>query len=186
MQIKSNALTNATILAEYLGLDASADASIIGLAINSATSFIEGYTKRYFKESSRIQEALEPKRGIALLKAFPISSISSVIDSDGNNLEYRIKSKSAGIVEFTTVSEKALVNITYTGGYVINFSDDSANTLPFEITNLANEIAARIYNKRKSQGISSESMEGQNINWEKDLSSEMIAILDKYKIKTFV
>ncbi len=185
MQVKTNALTNTTLLAEYLELDATADASILGLCINSATAFIEGYTKRYFKEESRVQEILNPNKSVAILKAYPISSVASVIDEGGNSLEYKIKSKSAGIVEFTQLVEGSRVEITYTGGYVINFSDDNANKLPFDLMNLCNEIAGRIYNKRKSQGISSESMEGQNINWEKDLTPEMKAILEKYKNKTF-
>jgi len=188
MQIKSNALTSVEILADYLDLNATNDENILTLCINLATAFIEGYTGRFFEFKDRTQY-LPANKTKAFLKAIPIDAVTWVKDGDGVELDYKIVSRTSGVVSFDLVDNENDLSISYTGGYLIDFdqvNDEVAHTLPLDLTNLCNEIAGKIYNKRKSQGISNESLEGQNINWEKEIAPETKAILDKYKLKYFV
>jgi hypothetical protein len=181
-----NALTSLSIFKSYLGIEDASEDNLLKLCINLSTGFIEGYTKRKFFQKTYV-ENFSTGKSLLLVKAIPIISISS-IQISGANTTYSIQSKANGIIKLESEAESE-VEVSYIGGYKIDFSnitDETKHNLPFEIINLANEIASKIYNKRKSQGISNESVEGTNISWEKEITPETLAILNRYSLRSFL
>jgi len=63
------------------------------------------------------------------------------------------------------------IKVTYNGGY------DEA---PADIAMVATELVARLFEKRKAQGKSSESLGGARIDWVDELTKEQKLILDNY------
>lgn len=178
-----NALTSLSILKSYLGIEDNSEDSLLKLCINFSSGFIEGYTKRNFFSKTYV-ENFDAGRGKITLKSLPLISITSI----SNSASYTIQSYKSGIIELDAKSGEAF-SITYIGGYKIDFNDidnEAVHNLPLEITNLCNEIASKIYNKRKSQGIANESVEGTNISWEKEITPETLAILNRYSLRSFV
>ena len=179
-----NALTSLNIFKSYLGIDDATEDALLKLCINSATGFIEGFTKRKFFAKDYV-ENFDGGGKALLVKALPINSITS-ITSSGSTLAYTIQSKGKGIIALDEKSE-AEVEVQYNGGFKIDFnniSNEALHNLPFDLVNLTNEIASKIYNKRKSQGIANESVEGTNISWEKEITPEALAILTKYNLRS--
>jgi len=63
------------------------------------------------------------------------------------------------------------IKVTYNGGY------DEA---PADIGMVATELVAKLFEKRKAQGKSSESLGGAGIDWVNELTKEQKLILDNY------
>jgi len=59
-------------------------------------------------------------------------------------------------------------------------------TIPDDLEFVAVKVTSRLYNHRKSEGIGSEAMEGANVSWQDELSEEEKAIIQAYKLQTYV
>lgn len=88
---------------------------------------------------------------------------------------YYVYSKE-GLINFNSAySGRRNYRVSYNAGYI---SDDTPSALKIACL----QIASIIFNKRKSEGISSESVEGGSINWDREIPVTTKNILDKYKI----
>ena len=80
------------------------------------------------------------------------------------------------------------IRVVYDAGYLIDFTaitNPALHTLPLDLTQLANELVGFEFNRRTSQGISSETTEGQSITYntrlsENDLSAAQKMIISNY------
>jgi len=88
---------------------------------------------------------------------------------------------------FDTANKFKGLKVEYTAGYLIDWTDEydpTKHNLPADLTAVAGQLCVKMYNKKSSSGISSESTEGQSINYgsitDSDLSSEQKTILGSY------
>lgn len=189
METTEKSLTTTTLVAQHLNLkDENGDIlepEVLKLIVNQVSGLIERYCNRSFLHASYTEDIYDTD--IVQVHALPIdrSVPVQIADEEGNFGKYTgsIEHSQAGIVK---VNKKVDVGrIVYTGGYRIDFShpnDETLHTLPFEITGLATQLSARVYEKRFSEGKSNESVEGQSISWSQFLTSEDKALLDTYLV----
>lgn len=84
--------------------------------------------------------------------------------------EGRLSIDVAGVLQ----SGRKAWKVTYTAGYAVAQA-------PADLKLACLKLASAIYNKRKSEGESSEGLEGANVNFADSMSSEIKSILAKYK-----
>jgi hypothetical protein len=72
------------------------------------------------------------------------------------------------------------VKLNYTAGYLIDWPNEgtATHTLPYNLTMACTELVAHKYNERQSQGVSSQTTEGQSVtfNTNKDKSGNPIGM----------
>lgn len=83
------------------------------------------------------------------------------------------------------------IRFTYIAGYKINFeapTDPAQHTLPFDITELCENLVVKRYKKRDvSAGKSSEGFEGSSTSWESFITSDDREIINRYRrIPSFI
>jgi hypothetical protein len=85
------------------------------------------------------------------------------------------------------MSDWQAFQVTYTGGYLIDFAnegDPTKHTLPADITGVATQVVTKMYNLKSSEGLNSESTEGQSVTYgsanDKDLSFTQKRTLGAY------
>jgi len=202
-------LTTVDKVKTLLGITGSTHDSVIELLVNQVTDFVESFCGgRRFKETTYTNEEYDAPAGDKVfLRQLPVTgSLSSVQYRSGtistptwNNFsadDYLLYGKEGYIKFFATVAviatrEKSL-RFTYTAGYKIAFADETdplLHTLPFDLTMAATQMAAKLFNLRASQGIKSESTEGQSVTYADPgqalaLAPEVSAVLEKYKKHT--
>lgn len=189
METTEKSLTTTTLVAQHLNLkDGNGDIlepEVLKIIINQVSGLIERYCNRKFLYSSYTEDIYDTD--VVQVHALPIDRTVPVqiADEDGSYETYtgKIEHSQAGIVK--TDKKVSVGQIVYTGGYLIDFSqpnNTAFHTLPFEITGLATQLSARIYEKRFSEGKSNESVEGQSITWSQFLTSDDKALLDTYLV----
>ena len=173
------------------------------------TDFIENYCgKRRFKETTYTNEEYDLPDGIFLfLRQFPISTLtlaqffSGTLDTpswttfDVNS--YQLYGNE-GYVKFfggfeREASQSRLLRFTYTAGFKIDFANPytATHTLPHDLTMVATQLTAKIFKLRTSEGIKSESTEGQSITYDKEtdvdnqITFEQKGVLENYKRQPF-
>ena len=176
METTANALTNKTLVAEYLSL--SSEPAELGQIINYVSGFIERYCNRHFAYDEYTGEVYDDKYFQAKATPLHYDANITVVNNDGSTVTGEIEHATAGIIKLS-----ATINgrVTYTGGYVINWGQND-HTLPQDITGIATRLSARIYEKRLSEGKNNESVEGQSITWSQFLTDDDKTLLDTYVI----
>ena len=76
------------------------------------------------------------------------------------------------------------IRATYWAGYLINWQnagDNLTHTLPADITRTAENLVVRRFQRRQKGDMSSQSLGGSNVTWEKDLTKEDRDTILRYK-----
>lgn len=119
------------------------------------------------------------------LRNWPIQSITKVsfrsgtpydnpVWEDYNPATDYVKNDRLGILQFQSLPKGVQnMKVVYKGGYA------NAANIPQDLKLIIIKIVAAEFNKRKSQGISSESIGGASISWEKH--EDFKPILDNYR-----
>lgn len=173
-------LTTVAKVKDFLGIVSADNNSTFAVLIKGVSATMERYCGRSFLQAS-YTEYLDAKPGNTklFLKNWPITSLTS--------LKYRTGSwatptwQAFGASDYLLTEEIGRVNLSvslpeadkyiqaiYVGGYLIDFTDEddlTSHTLPFDLTQIATEWVAKIFNTRKATGILSESTEGQSITF---------------------
>lgn len=163
----------------YLGLSGTTHDNLIDELIKNATASIERFCNRSFTEAS-YTEYFDTICGDTklFLKNYPVASLTSVKYRSGtwgaitwtdlNSNDYLLNDNGKVAFAFAFPDAEKYIQIVYTGGYKISFTNESnpaLHTLPFDLTQIATEIVAQTFNQRTSVGISNESTEGQSITY---------------------
>lgn len=202
MANRTKDLTTTAKVKTLLGITSATNDALIDQLVMWATDFIEGYTNRTFKEatySNEIYDGGEPNqsggfRNKLMLKNFPVSAVSVVEYMSGSysaptwntlSADYWVLYGDEGYIQSLAGNfARGFKNYrtSYTAGYKIDFTNEltSTHTLPFDITMLATQLVAKIYDKRFSEGKSNETVEGQAISWRSELAPEQKSVLDSY------
>lgn len=199
------ALTSLDRVKDQLGLDKPGQDVVLIRKINSITDWIEKQCNRRFLRTNYTNE-LYTVRGeretVLLLKQAPVTTLGNIQYRQGqvssptwtnytaNDFEL-VGDGNSGMVKFYTYLNQGLVQgintlrvASYTAGYLIDFKnigDVTLHNLPADISDLAEKLVIKSFQRRQTPGKSSESFNGNTITWSKELDPEDKEILNKYR-----
>lgn len=200
------ALTTIQKVEALIGLPTSAtNDALIGYLINSVSTFIQDYCgNKQFLSQSYSNEIYDAKPNVnehggstIFLHQFPVSTLTSIEYRGGtitspiwtayNANSYMLYDKT-GMVKFFMRFPyfPQGLRINYTAGYKIDFNNEfnsTLHTLPFQITSVATELVAKAYQLRQSQGIKSQSVEGQSVTFDNSMTAEQKAVLGSFTVR---
>lgn len=196
-----DALTTRQKVKDYLSISDSTGDTIIDELITQVTAFIKNYCGgRNFLAADYVEmyDSFRYRRKI-FLKQRPVNSITTVEYRSGTptsvvwvvyNADAYLKYLDEGYVHFyAQLPEVHLgLRVSYNAGYLIDFTDEFNvvhHTLPQDITMVANELIAKVYNTRKAAGLLQESTEGQSLSYSfksRELDDNSRNILAQYKL----
>lgn len=177
-------LITANQVKNYLGITSNDYNTILTTLCSYGQRFFEkmiGYTL----DEGTITEYID---GMSFMRTArkPITTVISVEYNSGttatpnwitaNRNDYEYYPEQGCIKFFRVYQGYRNVKIVYIAGYTIT-------TVPDDIVLALVKMVARIWEKRKSEGMTSESLEGANINWSKFLDEDTLMIIDQYKLK---
>jgi hypothetical protein len=197
------ALTDLAHVNALLGFTTGDDTGrdqMISDIIGQMTDFIEGYCGGRRFLSTAYTETINIERSTYLfLSQRPATAIASVKYRTGQPssptwVEYYADGYLAylgsGMIRFFSKFTQfpQAFQVQYTAGYLINwaqYNDPTQHTLPRDLTFACSQFAARTYKLSFSIGVSSESTEGQSIEYQSDrlksaLDDTIINVLRKY------
>jgi uncharacterized phiE125 gp8 family phage protein len=172
-------LTTKTKVKNYLGISGTTHDDLLDELIKNASASIERFCNRSFEEDD-YTEYFDTTKGFnkLFLRNYPVASLTSVKYRSGtwgaitweslNVNDYILNDNGKVAFAFAFPQAEKYIEIVYTGGYKIDFTDEldtASHTLPFDLTQIATEIVAQTFNLRTSVGISNESTEGQSITY---------------------
>lgn len=199
------AITTTTKVKAQLNLtstDANRDAFIDDLC-SAVTDFIEAYCGgRRFMATDYIELYDTYNSNVLILRQPKVNSVSDVsyrtgLPSAPTWVTYYVNGyivkAGAGIINFFSkfVAFPQAFRVTYNAGYLIdftNFADPTKHNLPHDLTQVATELVTEMFNTRFSQGVVTETTEGQTIDYAnivKALDNNHKNVLKRYIISHF-
>ena len=184
-------LTTKEKVKALLGITDSTDNDILDTLCDAVTAFIEGEAGgQRFKLTTHADEIHDGENGqwLRLKNRFIYTSPEIKVEyQNGKNSapDWQELSKDAydaypengTLYLHNKIDGKRNIRVYYAAGFT---------TIPHDLEITASMIAARIYNKRKSQGISSESYEGVSISWNDAITETERAVINRYTRRTFI
>jgi uncharacterized phiE125 gp8 family phage protein len=172
-------ITTKAKVKSYLGISGSTNDTLLDELIKNATASIERYCNRSFTQASYTEYFdIIGGHNKLFLRNYPVASLASVKYRNGtwgaitfeslNINDYLLNDNGKVAFAFAFPEAEKYIEIIYTGGYKIDFANETntaLHTLPFDLTQVATEIVAQTFNQRTSVGISNESTEGQSITY---------------------
>jgi len=180
--------------------------TVIDTFIASATHYIEGLCGgRRFLETTYTNEIMDgsflgSNQSIPylILKNAPIVSISAFEYRNGTRTNPVWTAFQAdnyepmndrGIIKADLPAGVQNIRMTYVAGYKIDFTDpydDTAHTLPFDLSNLCEKMVVKMIKKRESEGKSQETLRDSTITWGAFVDTEDKDIISRYRRVTIV
>lgn len=206
----SYALTSLAKVKTYLGITDSTYDATLTQTINAVTDYIENYcggrrfkSTTYSVANNNIEMYDTNRQTKIFLNQYPVTAVNSVeyrggtisspvwITYDANGYLPYLKE---GYLRFFNVLPKMAQSfrIGYTAGYLIDFDNEgsSSHTLPLDLALVATELTAQIHQYRTSVGVKKVSTEGQSIEYDISVGSQVTdahkGILSKYQANRFM
>jgi hypothetical protein len=180
MAVIPNAITTLAKVKTYLGITGTSDDVLLEMLIDNSSIYIENYCSRVFYK----QEYEDIFNGddfddYVFIKNYPLIEVSKVeklVDDvwvEIGETGYSVDLEN-GVIYFDVAIPSGVNNIKvyYEAGYT---------TIPLDLQLICMKMVAKLYNKRKSEGVSTEGLGQSSITWEDFLSKEIIDILTRYK-----
>lgn len=177
-------LTTLAKVKTFLRITSSSFDSELEALIDSFSRFISNQTGRILKEADITQELHSGKgEQFLVLKNLPATDITAFEYADGDlgsrtwtafdSDEYELDPDSGRIyVPGGVPYGFNNIRVSYTAGYA---------TIPADLEELANAMVAKVFDDARSQGKSSEGIDGANIQWRNRFNIEQQMIFDNYK-----
>lgn len=186
-------LTQTSDVKEYLNITGSTYDALIEKLVYGVSEYLQSYLGgRGLKEVART-EYYDGGTSILSLRQYPVASVASLSYKSGTNdsptwnliptNNYDVDTRSGLIKNATLPSGTENIKVVYTAGYKIDFANryTAANhTLPHDLSMIATQLVAKVFDTRFSQGKINESVEGQSVNWTYSLTDEMKVVLSRY------
>jgi hypothetical protein len=194
MALKSNALASVANVKSFLGITVATYDSLIELLINGCSEWIENEISRVIKDDGNDVVELydgdfdSSGRCQISTRKWPINSITKIeyatgdlgsptwTEFDSSNYTY---DAIAGIIYFTASLSSILPNrqnirVTYQGGF-------TSGNEPSDLELACIKMTAKEFDKRKSQGVTQESVGGGTVTWNEQVDPEVLKIIRKYR-----
>lgn len=196
MALNSYALTTVANVKTFLGISVSTYDTLIEDLIDGCTDWIEKYCggRRFFNDGSTAVTTYFDGGEVDRLKMrlflpnFPILAITSVSYRSGtyDSPTWNAYSASSDYIRKDTTGELYFpgglpsgvqnIRVVYRGGYT---------TLPDDLIVACTRIVAKVFGKRKAQGVLNESIGGGSLAWNESMDPEVKSILDSYRSHYF-
>jgi hypothetical protein len=150
------------------------------------TDFIQSQLNLILKEQEHI-EILDGKNEKIYLLNIPILKIlklEKLINDKWQKQEIPKFNPKTGILDYKGSEGFQNIRVSYIAGYKIDFEnqeDKTKHNLPFEISELAERLIIRQFNKLKDEGKQSVSFENSTTSWSELLDQTDKEIIGKYK-----
>lgn len=194
MSLNSNALTTVANQKSYLGITVSTYDTLLEIFINGCSAWIERKISRVLIKPA--SDAVELHDGdfdatgryMIFARQYPIASITSIEYKSGslgsptwvafNSNDYTFDAE-AGIIYFNASLSSILPNrqnirLTYKGGY-------ASGSVPSDLELACLKMVAKEFDKRKSQGVTSEGVGGGNVGWNEDVDPSILSIIKTFR-----
>ena len=193
MAVHTYAFTSVANVKAYLGISGATYDTLIELFINGCTDWMEQEMggRRIFDDavvSNELHDGDWDHTGRCKIfpKRWPINSITSVEYKTGSlssptwvafTTDEYVTDDAAGIMYFTSslssmVPNRQNIRITYQGGYT---------TIPSDLELACIKMVAKEFDKRKSQGVTQESVGGGTVTWNEEVDQEIMQIIRRYR-----
>lgn len=163
----------------------------IEVLIKGAESFIAKYCNNTIEQASveevfdgdEITDSIFLKNnldltGITIYKWDTTNNVwSEIVDVYGS--EYYVYTEEGRIDLNSILSGKRNYKVSYTAGYVNTIY---TSTLPNDLKIAILKLTNKYWNKRRSDGLSNESLDTASLTYDEFMSNDIKLILDKYKI----
>ena len=182
MPTPTTQITTKDNVKSLIGLSGSTDDTLLGMMCDWLTAFIQNYCDKKFVEQTvtdEIYSSQDFKWDFWLLNA-PLKSITSFkkkLSPDADfidlvlNTDYQVEMAS-GYIRMNQIDNGiADLKITYV----------TLENIPKDIEMVATQLVARAYNKRKSEGVTQESVGEATIQWGSLLTDADKAILNGHR-----
>ena len=172
----------------YLGITSTTYDIVLAQILKQVDRFIKTDLKREVEETIYTNDIYEGNNRFIQLKDFPLSEDDFTFEYNKGDSE----TPDWGTVDrndYELYFEKGLIdmNSIYYGKRIfrINYTAGD-NDVKEDLTLLAIRLTSKIYNKRKSEGTSNESLENVSFGWQSLLSVEDKMTMDNYRLKYFI
>ena len=194
------ALTTRQKVKDLMNIQDTLSDAIIDQKISEATDFIESYCgSRRFMATDYVEIKDTYYSSNLFFNQKPVNSVAAVEFRTGvpaspiwmsySNNGYLLYLPQGFIRFFTRFRPTPQAfRLTYNAGYLINWNkefDITQHTLPFDLTQVCTELVALTLNTRNSQGILTQTTEGQSVTFESkryELQNNHENILNVYKL----
>jgi len=169
---------------QYLGITGTSQDTILQLLIDSSNSMINSYIGRIIEADDYIEYVNGNAQREILLQNYPVNTLTS-IEKNIWDLEtpvweiveptwYKLSPKEWKIfLVYPLTRGFQNYKITYNAWY---------DPVPAELTLASLKIASKYYNTRTSDGVASESVNGDSISFETtEIPSDVLVILNNYR-----
>ncbi|MCF7819879.1 MAG: hypothetical protein K9M44_00205 [Candidatus Pacebacteria bacterium] len=165
----------------YITLNTNDFDDVIALLIKSAVKWAEAMTNNKIEEIE-IEEYFDGDEiNNEMFLTYNLNLQNLVIENERNGSWQEVSSDNyvfyddEGVVKFNYVN---MGEMNYRATYKTGFT---SKNIPSDIKVAILKIVGRLWNKRKSDGISNENLGDAGVAWENYLSPEISALLSKYK-----
>ncbi len=176
---------------------------LIDRLISASTDLIESLANRRFKKTTYSNELYSVKGAspqYIFLKQIPVANVSllqyragtpsnpnwTALSPDYYEL---LEDGSSGIIRvygglftgfYSSINQ---IRVTYDAGYLIDFANagTATHTLPFDLSDLCERLAVKLFKKRESEGRQSESFEGGAVQWRELMDEADKLMISKYR-----
>lgn len=169
---------------------------LIDLFIGECTSMLEGILG-YNLSKTTVVETRNWKHNELFLFQKPVISVTQIEENygtqatpswqvlDANN--YTVDTTAGMIYSVYALKGMQLTRITYEAGYDAQFEANnidvaSANTMPLALIGLCENLVVRMFNKRRSEGKTNESVADSSTDWGDVITKEDKMVIDRYKV----
>ncbi len=172
----------------HIGISGSTYDSVFTQILTQIDANIKKMLARDVEEAEYSEDIYDGDQRFLQLKDYPLSSDDFTFEynaGDSETPDWTTMSRSeyemyleTGVIRMNSIySGCRVLKLTYTAG---------ESTVPVDLQMLAIRLTAKIYNKRKSEGTSNESLENVSFGWQDLLSPEDKIVIDNHKLKYFV
>jgi hypothetical protein len=199
------ALTDKSRIKTRLGIDLTVTSfdEVIDSIIAATTTRMEQMAGRRFLATTYTEElydgsdAYGDAQSIIIVNNAPVLTLTKFEYKTGSNSsptwvefsedDYDINERN-GIIFMKLPRGRMNLRLSYQAGYLINFSDTTTfysttqHTLPYDLTEVCEEVVVRIFKRRDSDGKQSESFNASTITWtDKVFSPEHVTTINNYR-----
>lgn len=206
MATKAYALTNKTRLKDRLKITTTDFDTLFDFLAFAVTDFLQSQCSgRQFKSATYTNELYDgsilgqennQRAKYLILKNAPIRTLTSIEYLSGPRssptwtaftADDYVQYAEMGVIYFPSGMPAGVQNIrlNYVGGYLLdltgNLYNDTVNTVPFELIDLAERLCVKIFKKRESEGRNQETFKESSISWSGIMEAADWAIVKNYK-----
>lgn len=198
----ANQLTTKTRVKSRLQITSTQFDDLFDFLIAATSDKIEQMTGRTFLATTYTNELYDgsdvynDRQSIIVMNNAPVLNFELLEYKAGNNTnptwfdytenDYDVNETSGIIYMFGELPRgKQNVRMTYQAGFKIDFTNlysTTQHTLPYDITEVCEEVVTRIFKKRDSEGRSSESFQESSVTWNDNVfTKENLATINNYR-----